>query len=108
MSKYLHNPLKTKKLPKGIPYIILNEAAERFSFYGMKAILVIFMTQYLFLDSGEENFSEEQAKGYFHLFTSAVYFFPIIGALIADIFWQIQNYHCVINYLLFRTFCFSD
>ncbi len=86
MSKYLHNPLKTKKLPKGIPYIILNEAAERFSFYGMKAILVIFMTQYLFLDSGEENFSEEQAKGYFHLFTSAVYFFPIIGALIADIF----------------------
>ena len=86
MSKYLHSPLKTKKLPKGIPYIISNEAAERFSFYGMKGILVIFMTQYLFLTSGETNISEEKAKGYFHLFTSAVYFFPIFGALISDIF----------------------
>ena len=31
-----------------IPYIIGNEAAERFSFYGMKGILTIFMTKYLF------------------------------------------------------------
>ena len=29
--------------PSGIPYIIGNEAAERFSFYGMKAILTIFL-----------------------------------------------------------------
>ena len=86
MSKYLHFPIKTKKLPEGIPYIISNEAAERFSFYGMKGILVIFMTQYLFITSGETNISEESAKGYFHLFTSAVYFFPIFGALISDIF----------------------
>ena len=86
MGKYLHAPIKTKRVPKGIPYIISNEAAERFSFYGMKGILVIFMTQYLFLTTGETNISEESAKGYFHLFTSAVYFFPIFGALISDIF----------------------
>ena len=86
MSKYLHSPLKTTKLPKGIPYIISNEAAERFSFYGMKGILVIYMTQYLFITTGDTNISEESAKGYFHLFTSAVYFFPIFGALISDIF----------------------
>ena len=34
-------------MPAGIPYIVGNEAAERFSFYGMRAILVVFMTQYL-------------------------------------------------------------
>ena len=86
MNKYLHSPLKTKELPKGIPYIISNEAAERFSFYGMKGILVIYMTQYLSLTTDEANFSEESAKGFFHLFTSAVYFFPILGALISDMF----------------------
>ena len=91
MNKYLDTPLKTKKIPKGIPYIIANEAAERFSFYGMKGILVIYMTQYLFLTTGESNISEQSAKAYFHLFTSAVYFFPIFGALISDIFFGIYK-----------------
>ena len=95
MDKYLHAPIKTKRVPKGIPYIISNEAAERFSFYGMKGILVIFMTQYLFLTTGETNISEESAKGYFHLFTSAVYFFPIFGALISDIFFG--NFKTIIS-----------
>ena len=36
-------PEQTSKMPGGIPYIIGNEAAERFSFYGMKAILTVFM-----------------------------------------------------------------
>ena len=40
-------PIKTDKMPPGIPYIIGNEAAERFNFYGMRAILVVFMTKYL-------------------------------------------------------------
>ncbi len=40
-------------MPKGIPYIISNEAAERFSFYGMKCILVIFMTKYLIDSNGD-------------------------------------------------------
>ena len=39
-------------MPGGVPYIIGNEAAERFSFYGMKTILVIFMTKYLMDQSG--------------------------------------------------------
>ena len=38
-------------LPTGIAYIISNEAAERFSYYGMRAILVVFMTQYLLNES---------------------------------------------------------
>ena len=86
MRKFRHTPIKSKKIPIGIPYIISNEAAERFSFYGMKGILVIYMTQYLSLTTGETNLSEASAKGYFHLFTSAVYFFPILGAIISDFF----------------------
>ncbi|HEX9592391.1 MAG TPA: POT family MFS transporter [bacterium] len=72
-------------MPGGIPYIVGNEAAERFSFYGMRAILVVFMTQHLMDRSGAlDLMSEEQAKGWYHLFVSAVYFTPLFGALISD------------------------
>ena len=89
MSKYLTAPIPSKKMPGGIPYIIGNEAAERFSFYGMKGILVVFMTTYLFLQSGSlatEPMRDAEAMAKYHFFTSAVYFTPIFGALIADIF----------------------
>ena len=85
MAKYLQAPLQLKTLPKGIPYIIGNEAAERFSFYGMRAILVVFMTQYLLNSSGRPDFmTNDEAKAWFHLFVSAVYFTPVLGALISD------------------------
>ena len=85
MRKYRTAPLPSGELPGGIPYIVGNEAAERFSFYGMRAILVVFMTQYLLDASGElDLMGEEEAKGYFHLFVSAVYFTPLLGALLSD------------------------
>jgi POT family proton-dependent oligopeptide transporter len=72
-------------MPPGIPFIVGNEAAERFSFYGMRAILVVFMTQHLANAAGElDVMSEAEAKGWFHLFVSAVYFTPLLGALISD------------------------
>ncbi|MEI8209084.1 MAG: MFS transporter [Methylococcales bacterium] len=72
-------------LPTGIAYIISNEAAERFSYYGMRAILVVFMTQYLLNESGQRDvMSDNEAQGYFHLFVSSVYFMPLLGALLAD------------------------
>jgi POT family proton-dependent oligopeptide transporter len=75
-------------IPPGIPYIIANEAAERFSYYGMRAILVVFMTQYLTDSSGAlAVMTEHEAQGYFHLFVSAIYFMPILGALISDGIW---------------------
>ncbi len=86
MSKYLTAPVKSTSLPRGIPYIIGNEAAERFSFYGMKAILVVFMTKYLMGDDGVAPMSQEEAKTWYHLFGSAVYFTPILGAIVADVF----------------------
>ncbi len=81
-------PIPTTGLPPGIPYIIGNEAAERFSFYGMRAILVIFMTQYLLSPDGHASpMAESEAKFYYHVFNAGVYFFPILGALLADILW---------------------
>jgi len=86
MSKYLTAPISSKKMPGGIPYILSNEACERFSFYGMRCILVVFMTKYLMGPGGVLNvMSAEESKTYFHLFVSAVYFAPILGALLSDI-----------------------
>ena len=84
---YLIKPRKTNSMPKGIPYIIGNELAERFSFYGMKCILIIFMTQYLINDNNAlDPMSDTEATKWYHLFTSAVYFTPIFGALLSDVF----------------------
>ena len=78
-------PVNSTKMPTGIPFIIGNEAAERFSFYGMKTILAVFMTQYLMSSSGTPAFlNESDARENVAWFVASAYFFPIIGALIAD------------------------
>jgi POT family proton-dependent oligopeptide transporter len=87
-TRLLTAPVKTDKMPPGIPYIIANEAAERFNFYGMRAILVVFMTQYLRDTSGNlAVMSEREAAEYYHLFLSLNYFLPVFGALLADALW---------------------
>ncbi len=51
----------------------------------MRAILVVLMTQYLVHANGQADYmSADEAKGWFHLFVSAVYFTPLPGALISD------------------------
>src|SRR6266516_8028206 len=87
MSKtlYLTAPLKTDKMPPGVPFIIGNEAAERFSYYGMNGILVIFMTTYLMNSQGRlEVMSETEANGWYHTFVTFVYGSPLLGASLAD------------------------
>jgi POT family proton-dependent oligopeptide transporter len=77
--------LKTDKMPPGIPYIIGNEAAERFSFYGMNSILVIFMTKYLLNAHGvPDHMTEAQADAWYHTFVSLAYLLPVLGAFLAD------------------------
>ena len=86
-SKYLTAPVSSTEMPKGIPYIIGNEAAERFSFYGMKTILFVFMTTYLLNSDGVvDPMSESEASVWYHMFTFAVYLTPLLGAIIADVF----------------------
>ncbi len=81
-------PIKTDRMPPGIPFIIGNEAAERFCFYGLRAILVIYMTQYLRNRTGAlATMSESDANFWYHLFVASNYFFPTLGAVISDAFW---------------------
>jgi len=87
MSKYRETPQQITRMPPGIPYIIGNELAERFSFYGMKAILMVFLTDYLLSATGDlATMSEERGKAIVHLFVAVTYLTPLLGAIISDIF----------------------
>ncbi|MGZ8184014.1 MAG: POT family MFS transporter [Methylobacter sp.] len=99
---YRTAPVPSTEIPAGIPFIIGNELAERFSYYGMRAILVVFMTQYLMDASGNlAPMSANEAKAYFHLFVSITYFTPFLGALLADGF--LGKYRTII--LLSAVYC---
>ena len=87
MSKYLTAPRSSDRMPLGIPFIVGNEAAERFSYYGMRAILYVFMTEYLKTAAGQNQFmSEAEATAWQGWFTAAAYFCPLLGAIVADVF----------------------
>ena len=73
-------------MPDGVPYIVCNEAAERFSFYGMKTILIVFMQKYMLDSAGRpDHMSDEEARVWYHSFTMAVYITPLIGAVVSDL-----------------------
>jgi len=97
MSRFRTTPTDTAGMPPGIPYIIGNEAAERFSYYGMRTILTIFMVRYLSLmsDTVMPAMSKAEAQELYHTFSSWVYFFPILGAILADAF--IGKYRIIIQ-----------
>jgi POT family proton-dependent oligopeptide transporter len=83
--KYLTSPPNLTGMPPGVPYIIGNEAAERFSYYGMKSVLTVFMAHYILNQSGLlAPMNENESYMYTHLFVFGVYFLPILGAILAD------------------------
>ena len=77
-------------LPRQIPYIIGNEACERFSFYGMRNILTPFLVTSLLLYAPEAE-RAGIAKDVFHTFVIGVYFFPLLGGWLADRFFGKYN-----------------
>ncbi len=66
--------------PKGLYLLFFTEMWERFSYYGMRAIFVLFMTKALFLSSAN-------ASNIYGSFTGLVYLTPLLGGYIADRFW---------------------
>lgn len=83
---YRTTPELTSGMPSGVSYIVGNEGAERFSYYGMKAILFVFMTDYLMgRDGAPAHMTEGEALPWYHLFLALVYVFPLMGALVSDV-----------------------
>jgi len=73
------------RMPRQIGFIIGNEACERFSFYGMRNILVPFLISSVllqYLPAGSDR--EGAAKDIFHSFVIGVYFFPLLGGWLSD------------------------
>ena len=79
-------------IPRQIRYIIGNEGCERFSFYGMRNILTVFLVTSLlaYLPEGDR---ASAAKDVFHTFVIGVYFFPLLGGWLADRFYG--KYHTI-------------
>ncbi|MAM17934.1 MAG: oligopeptide:H+ symporter [Bacteroidota bacterium] len=72
-----------KSHPKALFVLFFAEMWERFSYYGMRALLVLYMTKVLFIDLAQ-NVAESQAYGIYGSYTAMVYLFPVIGGLVAD------------------------
>jgi POT family proton-dependent oligopeptide transporter len=87
------------RMPKSIPYIVANEFAERFCYYGINAILVQYMIQFL-------HFGDAKAATWQALFKAGAYFFPLLGAMVSDIF--LAKFRTIISFsMVYVTGCFT-
>ncbi len=68
---------ETPRIPARALFIVGNEACERLSFYGMSAVLTLYMVK-------ELGMHKDTATSVSHIFKAGVYFLPLLGALIAD------------------------
>jgi POT family proton-dependent oligopeptide transporter len=71
--------------PPGVPYIVGNEGCERFSYYGMRSILYVYMADHLYAHHpAYAARAQDLATAHYHYFSAGVYALPMIGAIIAD------------------------
>ncbi|KGR78213.1 peptide MFS transporter [Ureibacillus manganicus] len=73
---------QTEKHPPGLYLLFMTEMWERFSYYGMRAILILYLTKSLI--SGGLGMDEGTALMLYGFFTGAVYFTPLIGGFLSD------------------------
>ncbi len=69
--------------PKALFVLFFAEMWERFSYYGMRALLTLYMAKVLFIDMGQ-SIADVKALTIYGSYTSMVYLFPVIGGLVAD------------------------
>src|SRR5205085_2670030 len=88
--------------PRGLSFLFATEMWERFSYYGMRALLVLYMTKYLLLEGRADNVAglaelksmleavfgplaiQPFSSQIYGLYTALVYLTPIFGGLVAD------------------------
>ena len=66
--------------PKGLYLLFVTEMWERFSYYGMRALFMLYMVQALLFD-------KELASEVYGSYTGLVYLTPLIGGYMADRYW---------------------
>src|SRR6202012_4503662 len=89
-------PVKSK-YPKAVPFIIGNEAAERFSYYGLRSILVTFLVAGFYNPHKIASLTTEaeaHANEITHLFVTLSYFMPLVGGILAD--WFFGKYKVIL------------
>src|SRR6202012_1059001 len=89
-------PVKSK-YPKAVPFIIGNEAAERFSYYGLRSILVTFLVAGFYNPHKIASLTTEaeaHANEITHLFVTLSYFMPLVGGIMAD--WFFGKYKVIL------------
>jgi POT family proton-dependent oligopeptide transporter len=84
-------------MPKAVPYIIGNEAAERFSFYGLRSIMSTFLVAQFFnptMNPLMQEVAEAKSNEMVHLFVTLAYFMPLVGGILAD--WFFGKYKVIL------------
>ena len=84
-------------MPKAIPYIIGNEAAERFSFYGIRSVMSTFFVAQFFnpaMNPMLQDVAEAKSNEMVHLFVTLAYFMPLVGGIMAD--WFFGKYKLIL------------
>lgn len=76
----IHNQSSEKGHPGGLYVLFATEFWERFSYYGMRAIFILYMTKMLLLD-------KSASSSIYGSYTGLVYLTPLIGGYVADRYW---------------------
>jgi len=76
----MQQPAKTSGHPKGLYVLFATEMWERFNYYGMRAILVLFMTKALL-------WNDEFSTNLYGSYLGLIYLTPLVGGFMADRYW---------------------
>ncbi len=93
----IESDIQKAGMPKAVPYIIGNEAAERFSFYGIRSIMSTFLVAQFFnptMNPLLQNVAEAKSNELVHMFVFFAYLAPMVGGILAD--WFFGKYKVIL------------